>query len=67
MFHLFGLDIKDVNYARPNGVTNLTARQRPAEEPGVIQRCLLPGLDRKRGRTGAVGVENGNPEGRPDV
>jgi hypothetical protein len=43
---LFGLDIKDVNYACPNGVTNLVVRQRPAEEPGV---------------------ENRNPEGRPDV
>ena len=36
LFHLFGLDLKDVNYARPNAVTNLMAGQ-----PGKIVNGLL--------------------------
>ena len=40
------LQERDDLYYQANGVTNLTARQRPAEEPGMEDR---------------------NPEGRPDV
>ena len=36
LFHLFGLDLKDVNYARPNAVANLMAGQ-----PGKIVNGLL--------------------------